>query len=289
MFTILDDGFVRVTGRDGVYRVPDLESRATKRAMRPTEVHPFANVGNDIGAPLVTNRLTTTLSRQSVYSQERLSDTFKALLRGFHVEQLPAAAAITSNIARSYKADAARKLLAEKIPDLFGKLRRPLSDAVDAHIDKLWSARNHLADALRPELPRDPAAALAAAVRGMEVRARVAQMDEPARVRLIHTLGEAGNFSALVSLKDDPLGLSVAPARVLDDAVRAAVSQKGGEFFYAAIDDATEDLETVAVCAELMHTGLVSTLQDAGAPKDMLTAMKCDFQQRANAAINGGM
>lgn len=289
MFSILDDGFVRVTGRDGVYRIPDLESRATKRAMRPAEVHPFVSVGNDIGAPIVSTRLSETLSRQSVYGQERLSDTFKKLLWGFNTEQLPAAAGITSNIARSYKADAARKVLAEKLPDLFGKLRRPLDDAVTSHIDRLWSARNHLADALRPELPRDPAAALAQSIKAMEVRARASQMPETERVKLIHALGEAGNFEGLVMLRDDPLGLPVAPSRVLDDAVRAAVCKKGGEFFYAAIDDAVEDLETVAVCAELMHTGLVSTLQDAGAPKDMLTAMKCDFQQRANAAINGGM
>ena len=287
MFSILDDGFVRVTGRDGVYRIPNLSERADKRAMRPAEVHPFVNVGNDIGAPIVSTRLRETLSRQSVYSQERLSDTFKALLRGFHVEQLPSAAGITSNIARSYRPEAGRKVLAEKLPELFGKLRRPLDDAVTSHIDKLWSARRHLAAALSPELPSDPAAALSESIKAMEIRARTGQMDEPARVKLIHQLGESGHFSALVSLRDDPLGLPVAPPRVLDDAVRAAVCKKGGEFFYAAIDDAVEDLETVAVCAELMHTGLISTLQDCGAPKDMLDAMKCDYQQRAGAAIGG--
>lgn len=284
MFTIIDD-YVRVTGINGTYKMPDMQSRAQKRAVRAAEVHPLAGIGNDIGCPIISQRLTETLARQTVYGQERLADTFKVMLRDLRDNGVESASGITHNIARQFKAGPARKVLTEKLPELFGRLHQPIRDAVDCHLTKLAAARARLADALSPELPSDPAAALAQSIKSMETRARAAQMPEVDRIKLIHQLGEAGNFEALVSLRDDPLGLPVAPARVLNDALHAAVSKRGGEFFFAAVEDAVEDLETVAVLGELMHGGLVNSLSEAGVPQDMLT-IQCNYQQRASAAIN---
>lgn len=285
MFTLLDDGYVRVTGRQGVYKMPDMKMRAEKRAMRAPEVHPFAGIGADIGCPVMSLRLAETLARQSIYGQERLSDTYKVMLRDFSSNRLDAVSGIVHNIARQFKAGPARKTLGEKLPSLFGAMHQPIRDAVDLHIGKLSSARAHLADALAPDLPADPAAALAQSIRAMETRARAAQMAETDRIVLIHQLGEGGNFEALVMLRDDPLGIPAAPARVLNDALRAAVTMRGGECFYAAVEDAVEDLETVAVIGELMHSGMIASLQEAGVPQDMLY-LQCDYQQRAGAAIN---
>lgn len=284
MFTILDDGFVRVTGRDGLYRIPDMQARAAKRATLPAEVHPFAGVGNDLGCPLVSARLTETLARQSVYGQERLAKTFQGILHGFASVRLDADMGIALNIARQFKAKPAREVLAEKIPSLFGRLRGPLDEAVTTHIDRLASARRHLADAKAPEIPSDPAAALAQSIRQMEIRSRAAQMSEPERVRLIADLGQRGQIAPLAAMVDDPLHRAVAPGRVLDDAMRAAFKANGGEFFYAEVEDAEHDLETIGVVAELIHGGVVAELTTAGVPADMLRVTG-DYQSRANTAI----
>lgn len=286
MFSILPDGYARITGRDGVYRVPDMTARAEKRAARAVDPHPLAELSQTWGVPTVAHRLMETLARDTVYMRERMEDQHKKLIKNLRDDRIDSRLPIALHWISGVKPERVRKVTEEHATPVLTGLRRCLGDAVDAHLaDRVSVARRMLRDAIAPEVPADAAQAVALGLRAMEVRTRVMAMTELDRLRLVDQLGRQGNLDALAWIGDDPLCVAACPSEVMRNALRNALDARGGGWLVAAVDDAEDEAETLAVTADLIYGGVAQALHDAGAPSDMIPAGD-NYQSRVAEAIN---
>lgn len=267
MFHLTGDGYVRITGRDGVYQIPDMAARAQKRAAKVVGPHILESVTATWAVPKVPMRLAEVLARDSAYRRECLAARHEKLAVALGSERLGSKIPTALGWISGVKPGRVSEMVQEHAIPCVQALRRCFDESMaDIIAGRLVVARRMLKDAMAPETPKNAAQASVQALRAMETRSRVAALPEIERIKLVSDLGEKGQLAVLSWLQDDPLGVSVVPGDVMKNAVHTAIEVNDGHFLLAACEDAEEEVRDMGLACDLMFDGVIGAFVDAGAP-----------------------